>query len=347
MQIQRWRMTEYEIGEPVLAWWMPQIEERGPVVSLSGVIRPGSWPPAEDLKLAIDGKIASAVDYMRRADAGAIHFRAMLPVPSTFAAGNEIVLRVTGAGSQRCIRDWDQFHLERPGRKSAIPLPPENLTQRAIWMSPRTFDKWGYALKRKYDEAVASFLPRRGEKQRLLDWGCGAGRLARYLAGECDYHGIDIDREAIAWCQKNIPDGSFTLQSLEARTAFAADSFDAAIGISIFTHLKEEEQFAWLAELARITRANGVVSVSVNCATSLFNADNPPAVRDILRSRGFCDTGVEPSHRGVTDDDSYYRNIYHTHGYIREKWSQWFDVLAILPGFVGNMQDMVFLRPRK
>src|SRR5262249_21737640 len=163
--------------------------------SLGGIIRPGSWPPYEDPKHAIDGRVANSVDYMRRAESSAIHFRAMLPVGPTFGDRNEIVLRIVGAQSQRFVREWDQFHLARPGQKSAIPLPPDNLTQRAIWMSPRTFDKWGYALKRKYDEAVTSFLPERAGRLRLLDWGCGAGRLAKYLVGECEYHGIDIDRE--------------------------------------------------------------------------------------------------------------------------------------------------------
>jgi hypothetical protein len=106
-------------------------------------------------------------------------------------------------------------------------------------MSPRTFDKWGYALWRKYGDAVAPFLTAREGKLRHLDWGRGAGRMARYLAGECDYRGIDIDREAIDWWRKNIPDGACSLQGLAARTEFAADTFDAAIGISIFTHLKE------------------------------------------------------------------------------------------------------------
>ena len=340
-------MSEYDIGEPALAWWMPQIEERGPVIALNGIIRPGAWPPPDDLKLAVDGKISTAVDYMRRAESGAIHFRAMLPVAPSFGDRDEIVLRLMGAQSNSFARDGDQFHLAHPGQRSSIPLPPENLTRRAIWMSPRTFDKWGYALWRKYTDAVKPFLPHRADKLRLLDWGCGAGRMAKYLAGDCDYRGIDIDREAIAWCRKNIPAGGFSLQGLAARTEFAADTFDAAIGISIFTHLKEEEQFAWLAELARVTRPDGVVSVSVNCATSLFNADSPPEVGDTLGSRGFCDTGAERSHSGVTEDDSYYRNIYHTHGYIREKWSRWFEIRAILPGFVGNMQDMVFLQPKK
>ncbi|MBV9692394.1 MAG: class I SAM-dependent methyltransferase, partial [Alphaproteobacteria bacterium] len=109
----------------------------------------------------------------------------------------------------------------------------------------------------------------------------------------------------------------------------------------------EEDQFAWLKELARVVKPGGVVAVSVNGATSLFNASYPPSVREALKTRGFCDTGIENTLKGVTSDDSYYRNIYHTHDYIRERWSEWFEILAILPAFVGNMQDMILLRPRR
>jgi 2-polyprenyl-3-methyl-5-hydroxy-6-metoxy-1,4-benzoquinol methylase len=337
-------MSAYEIGEPELSWWMPQIEDRGETILINGTIRPAHWPPAETPRLAIDGKAFGGADYLELADKGAITFRGMLPVKALFGDKDEVVLRMAGANS--FLRDWDHFALARPGRRSEVPLPPAKLTNRAIWMGPRVFDKWGYALKRKYDEAVARHLAKPRGEWRLLDWGCGCGRMAKYLAFECDYAGIDIDREAIAWCEANIGKGRFLLQGLEARTAFADASFDAVIGISIFTHLREEEQFAWLKELARVTRPDGVVAVSVCGATSLYNAGMPDAVVETLKARGFCDTGVETMLKGVTADDTYYRNVYHTPDYIREKWSQHFDVLEILPGFVANMQDMVFLRPR-
>lgn len=336
----------YEIDRPELAWWMPQIEDRGETILLNGTIRPPVWPPAEPLRLAADGRIVSGADYLEIPDRGAITLRGMLPVKAVFGDKDEVVLRMVGAKSGAFVRDWDHFHLARPGRKSDVPLPPDKLTQRAIWLSPRTFDKWGYALKRKYDEAVARHLPKPRTARRLLDWGCGCGRMAKYLAGECDYTGIDIDREAIDWCRANVPKGTFEPQGLEARTRFADDAFDAVIGISIFTHLREEEQFAWLKELARVTAPGGVVAVSVCGATSLFNAANPGPVLDALTARGFCDTGPEMTLKGVTADDEYYRNVYHTHAYIRETWSRWFEILEILPGFVANMQDMVFLRPR-
>ena len=340
-------MSPYRLEAPELAWWMTQVEERGPVVALNGVIRPPVWPSEGDYKLAVDGKISTAIDYLRQPDAGAINFRAMLPVASSFGQADEIDLRVMDATTSRFVRDWDQYRLAKPGKKSPIPNPPAKLTQRAIWLSPMTFDKEGYALKRKYEEAAHSLFPKRDGKLRLLDWGCGAGRMAKYLAGKFDYTGIDIDREAIEWCRASIPDARFEMQGLSARTEFADNSFDAIIGISIFTHLREEEQFAWLAELSRIGAPDGLVAVSVNGATSLFNAGNPPDVIETLTRNGFCDTGAEHSHRGVTSDDSYYRNTYHTHGYIRERWSEYFEVMQILPAFVGNMQDMVFLRPRK
>jgi 2-polyprenyl-3-methyl-5-hydroxy-6-metoxy-1,4-benzoquinol methylase len=340
-------MKSYDIGEPQTSWWMPQIEDRGEVILLDGTIRPAHWPAPEPMRIAIDGQAFSAADYLEAPARGAISFRGMLAVKPNFGGRDEVVLRLVGENSGQFVRDWDHFHLMRPGLPSDVPLPPAKLTNRAIWLGPRTFDKWGYALKRKYDEAVARHLKTPRAQQCLLDWGCGCGRMAKYLARECTYTGIDIDREAIEWCRANIRGATFELQSLEAHTKFAGDAFDAAIGISIFTHLREEEQFAWLKELSRVTKPDGVVAVSVNCATSLFNAGNPPQVVERLTTHGFCDTGAESILKGVTADDEYYRNIYHTHDYIRETWARDFEILEILPGFVANMQDMVFLRPRR
>jgi len=337
-------MKSYDLGTPETAWWLPQIEERGAVLLIDGIIRPNRWPPAEQLNLAADGKIVPGIDYLEMTG-NAIGVRGMVPIPAVFGERSEIVLRLARETGQS-LRDWDQFHIARPGMPSPIPLPPAKLTNRAIWQSPRVFDKWGYALKRKIDEALAPHLPAPMSSLRLLDWGCGCGRLAKYFAGECAYTGIDIDAEAIAWCRANIPGATFELQNLEPRTKFARDSFDLATGISIFTHLREEDQFSWLEELSRVVKHGGIVAVSVNGPTSLFNANYPSSVQDTLKTQGFCDTGVEDTLKGVTSDDSYYRNVYHTHDYIRERWSQWFEVLAVLPAFVSNMQDMILLRPR-
>ncbi|HTT96502.1 MAG TPA: class I SAM-dependent methyltransferase [Rhizomicrobium sp.] len=340
-------MTEYTLDTPQIAWWMPQIEDRGAAILLNGFITvPGGTSP-DRYRITVDGQPFRNAGYMATQKPDAVTFRGLLNVAASFGDANEVVLRLVHMDTGKPVRAWDQFHLARPRGKLDMPLPPAKLTQRAIWTDPRTFEKWGYALKRKLEEAMKPYLPAPTTELRLLDWGCGAGRMARYLVHEWQYTGIDIDQEAISWCSENIPGGTFQLQSLEPNTGFPADAFDAAIGISIFTHLREKDQFAWLTELSRVVKPSGVVAVSVCGTTSLANAENEGPVAEILKSHGFCDTGAEATLKGVTADDTYYRNVYHTHDYIRRNWSRDFDVLDILPGFVGNMQDMVLLRPRR
>ena len=53
--------------------------------------------------------------------------------------------------------------------------------------------------------AILGFAdPRPGE--RVLDVGCGIGRMARplagYLTGDGSYDGFDVNREGIRWCTR-------------------------------------------------------------------------------------------------------------------------------------------------
>src|SRR5258708_6791120 len=41
---------------------------------------------------------------------------------------------------------------------------------------------------------------------RVLDFGCGCGRTLQWLLRaypKVEFHGVDVDREAIAWCRKS------------------------------------------------------------------------------------------------------------------------------------------------
>jgi predicted RNA methylase len=338
-------MSAYQLDTPVLSW-MPELEMRDAAIGLRGYVSAPDLSGPDSYRLAADGQPLAGVETFRSPRPATIGLRGELPVGPTFAGKDEIVLRVVNAGTGKFIRDWDHFFVARPGLRPAFPLPPVELSYRIIRVrNMTTFELWGYSIKRKYEEAVRPHAKADSDKLRLLDWGCGCGRLARFFVDGYDYHGIDIDREAIAWCRQAIPQGKFEVQSLRAETGFQSGFFDIVIGNSIFTHLREADQFAWLAELQRIAKPDGIVAVSVNCATSLFNAGNKPAIASALKQRGFCDTGPEPILKGVTADDNYYRNIYHTHDYIRETWSRYFSIEKIVPGFAGNMQDLVLMRP--
>jgi SAM-dependent methyltransferase len=108
--------------------------------------------------------------------------------------------------------------------------------------------------------------------ERVLDIGCGIGRMARpltgYLTPPGTYDGFDINAEGIAWCRsryRSHPNFTFVVadlfnrrynpagtQSADAFTFPYADaSFDFALATSVFTHLLEGEAQRYVAEAAR------------------------------------------------------------------------------------------------
>ncbi len=108
---------------------------------------------------------------------------------------------------------------------------------------------------------------------RVLDVGCGIGRIARVLAGELrppgSYDGFDIVGEAIAWCQGHydgtpapfrflhadvanpVYNPAGTTAAAEYRFPYPAGAFDLVLATSVFTHLLEAEARRYLGEAAR------------------------------------------------------------------------------------------------
>jgi SAM-dependent methyltransferase len=191
--------------------------------------------------------------------------------------------------------------------------------------------------------------------ERMLDFGCGPGRLLRWLApyaGEVELHGTDIDRDAIEWCEANLPYASFTVAPHLPPTSYADGTFDLVVNHSVFTHLDERYQDLWLAELQRITRPGGVLVLTVHSArqanavfghlaTAGADAD---AFRAQLERDGILfvdsDDNIGSSH------PAFYRTTYHAPWYIFEHWGRFFELASYIPEG-SDTQDLVVLRRRE
>ncbi len=115
---------------------------------------------------------------------------------------------------------------------------------------------------------------------RVLDVGCGVGRMARVLVGELRpphgaYDGFDVSRRGIAWCRRHYRDTPVpfrfahvdllhpvyhptgTLSPAAFRFPYADASFDLVIATSVFTHLLEDVADRYLAEAARVLAPGG------------------------------------------------------------------------------------------
>jgi cyclopropane fatty-acyl-phospholipid synthase-like methyltransferase len=111
-------------------------------------------------------------------------------------------------------------------------------------------------------------------ESRVLDWGCGAGRLAigirEHLGRVQDYHGVDVQPELVEWAQEHLaapgfrftcvdvgnerynPDGS-TQRTLATDPA----SVDVFYAYSVFSHMNDEDTAAYLHLIANALDSDG------------------------------------------------------------------------------------------
>lgn len=125
-----------------------------------------------------------------------------------------------------------------------------------------------------------------GPDDRVLDVGCGIGRIAipltQYLGPAGRYLGFDVVADAIAWCREHVAPlhAGFRFETLDVRHPLynpsgaraasetrwpAGDaSVDVVLIASVFTHLTETEAAWFLAETARVLKPGG------HCLSSWF-----------------------------------------------------------------------------
>jgi len=100
---------------------------------------------------------------------------------------------------------------------------------------------------------------------RLLDFGCGCGRVTRHWRTlGAVLHGSDYNPDLVDWCRLNLAFATFTTNRLTPPLPFSSESFDVAHAVSVLTHLPEDLQHAWLAELRRVLRPRGLLIVTTH-----------------------------------------------------------------------------------
>ena len=104
-----------------------------------------------------------------------------------------------------------------------------------------------------------------GPDDRVLELGCGIGRIGRELAPRCrSWTGVDISENMIAYAGQRMAElDNVTFHKLQRSSLemLADDSIDKAYSIAVFCHMDKEDLYLYLKDLWRVVRPGGLIYV--------------------------------------------------------------------------------------
>ena len=176
-------------------------------------------------------------------------------------------------------------------------------------------------------------------REPTLDFGAGCGRVARYWAalGGGVLTGSDIDPETVAWCGAHLSsshhDGqsAFVTNPHDPPMATPDGVFGLVYSISVFTHLPEEMELRWIAELARITRPGGVLLLTTHGVDLWDGSEGEASDSGFVYSRA----------GGAAGLPDFYRTSFHSDDAVRQRWGTTLEIVAVVKKGVNDHQDLV------
>ena len=242
--------------------------------------------------------------------------------------------------------------LSRHQREYREQTEPRNPPPMLRYRVHHSFDEHSYEEMGAYlAKTIVDTLRNAGvdlDDREVLDFACGPGRVIRdfhRLVPAARLTGTDIDGEAIGWARSNLGHvAEFCLNRETPPTMFADASFDVIYSISLFTHLDESSQDAWLKELSRLLRSGGLLLTTVH---GRFAAGSCTDQERAELSRAGMAFRVDRKGRFKLDGlPDFYQTTFHTREYVERHWSQFLDVLSYAEGGVHEHQDLILLVKR-
>ena len=246
----------------------------------------------------------------------------------------------------RTLKTWTPSTIRQnraARRKSALPIPPDSL----IFSATATRDvAWFLKTGEEFAAALTNVLVEAGRPiesfSRVLDFGCGSGRVVRHWATlkSPAVFGCDYNPRSVAWNKENLTFARFSQNSLQPPLPYDAGIFDLCYSVSVFTHLPESLQRAWIEELYRVVAPGGMLVLT------LSGRGDFGRLTDVERSR------FDDGELIVLDAELAGTNlcgVFHPMQYVRREWTDLFSLVRHYPsGAKGSPnQDLyVFQRVR-
>jgi SAM-dependent methyltransferase len=232
-----------------------------------------------------------------------------------------------------------QEHRAWPNIRALLPGVPNPALQ-AGWngASGGALAAQGVAFYRRLCERYAHHGAVPLADARVLDFGCGWGRLTRMLARDVApdrLFGCDPSQDILDVCRDNgVPATFARSEFLPDRVPFD-ERFDLAFAFSVFTHLSEPAHRRCLDALYAALAPGGILVVTVRPRAYMGQDDG---------SYVFVPHAAEASHPQYGGGEMTYGETVVTLDYVRERWSERFALLDVDLMLADMFQVVLTLR---
>jgi SAM-dependent methyltransferase len=226
-----------------------------------------------------------------------------------------------------------------------LPVPPARLRTQVAG-TPGL--EWFLESGRQQAKIIRSAAERHGapleDTGRMLDFGCGCGRVLRHWAGVegPEIHGSDFNERLASWCAANLPFVSASVNGLAPPLGYESERFDLVYAVSVFTHLPYDLERAWIEELSRIVEPVGLLLLTTHGDSYADRLE--PEERERYEAG-------EPVVRWPRVAGSNLCTTFHPEAYVRDRLAPAMELLEFASGggTVGSRrQDLaVFRKPER
>lgn len=248
-----------------------------------------------------------------------------------------------------------KFKVESEICEQGLPVPPVEIRLGSVkktenylnWAKPQVATMLEIVKKSGFEFSVG---------KRILDFGCGTGRMIRWLkplSETCEIWGTDINSEHIYWANKYLrPYFNFATTTTIPHLPFEDKYFDFIYAGSVFTHIDDLTD-AWFLELKRILSDNGRLYITIHDLHSLelLNSDDRPDWKNswltsrINKDKVYIENkdnfGVYISMRGPDSQ------VFYDEDYFRDLVKPVFEILDIVPEAYGYQTAVLLKRKNK
>jgi SAM-dependent methyltransferase len=217
------------------------------------------------------------------------------------------------------------------------PLPPDDLVTRvgvspALYADPESrrhrFDAVGRGV---YGHILAA-LPSDWDwsDKAVLDFGCGSGRLLRWLLPHVDagatLTGCDLHEPSVRWLREHYPSTvRLFANDPEPPLPEPDDAFDLVCAVSVFTHVTSWAD--WLLELRRVLKPGGLLVASVLGRVSWEKGKSAARGAEWDEER----TGIVVEDYGAGFEAGYGPAVFVSEWWLREHWGRALEVVRFEP----------------